>query len=402
MSIKMTDLQTEEQRVEKTVNGVTVRKELRETESGITVVVFTLMNGRDDEVAVDLDEPLPEDFSVEKVGLHPEYNSDRWTVTKERLIFEAIIDGGEGLVTLYGVDVESAEKARPFLTDPQVDTSIPLEDPLEYDGSTEDTSGSIKVEMHRTERADAGLLPTHRRDRQDGVALQTPRTTRATRWNGAGPRGYPGRLATWALHRATGRRGVRPLATGTHHRPQTVLHLIVDDPRIVPQPVLESCRAVLVLLVVTFRVVCLPDMETQGRSCAGDHRAGTVAIPIERSVESLTRRKTDSNRRDKQQIARATVLVDGAHLLKAARQRVGLRFQEILKSVQQRGATDSRIAAPGLRRLVEMPNLTRRFCLFRSARRRGSATPPRRTGRSPDRYRPSRDHGLGVRRGLRW
>ncbi|MDQ2053663.1 hypothetical protein [Halobellus sp. H-GB7] len=143
MSIKMTDLQTEEQRVEKTVNGVTVRKELRETESGITVVVFTLMNGRDDEVAVDLDEPLPEDFSVEKVGLHPEYNSDRWTVTKERLIFEAIIDGGEGLVTLYGVDVESAEKARPFLTDPQVDTSIPLEDPLEDDGSTEDTSGSI-------------------------------------------------------------------------------------------------------------------------------------------------------------------------------------------------------------------------------------------------------------------
>jgi len=143
MSIKMTDLETEEQRVEKTVNGVTVRKELRETESGITVVVFTLMNGRDDEVAVDLDEPLPEDFSVEKVGLHPEYNPDRWTVTKERLIFEAIIDGGEGLVTLYGVDVESAEKARPFLTDPQVDTSIPLEDPLEDDGSTEDTSGSI-------------------------------------------------------------------------------------------------------------------------------------------------------------------------------------------------------------------------------------------------------------------
>ena len=143
MSLKMTDLQTEEQRVEKTVNGVTVRKELRETESGITVVVFTLMNGRDDEVAVDIDEPLPEDFSVEKVGLHPEYNPDRWTVTKEKLIFEAVIDGGEGLVTLYGVDVESAEKARPFLTDPQVDTSIPLEGPLGDDGSTEDTSGSI-------------------------------------------------------------------------------------------------------------------------------------------------------------------------------------------------------------------------------------------------------------------
>jgi uncharacterized protein YoxC len=143
MSIKMADLQTEEQRVEKTVNGVTVRKELRETESGITVVVFTLMNGRDDEVAVDIDEPLPEDFSVEKVGLHPEYNPDRWTVTQERLIFEAIIDGGEGLITLYGVDVGSAEKARPFLTDPQVDTSIPLEDPVGDDGSSGGTNGSI-------------------------------------------------------------------------------------------------------------------------------------------------------------------------------------------------------------------------------------------------------------------
>ena len=79
--------------------------------------------------------------------------------------------------------------------------------------------------------------------------------------------------------------------------------------------------------------------------------------------------------RDKQQVEQATFLVDGAHYLTAALERLEPQFQIsrhenrnavesvfrevkkpngfIFKCIQQRRATNGRIVAPSLRRLVE-------------------------------------------------
>jgi uncharacterized protein YoxC len=127
MSTESSATNAESDRIETTNNGVTVTKRLRRNDRDITLVVYTISSTRSDEVSVEIDEPLPDEFPVNKVGLHPEYLREKWDVSDEGMVFEARLAPEAEIVTLYGVDVPTVAEARPFLTEPAVKTSIPLD-----------------------------------------------------------------------------------------------------------------------------------------------------------------------------------------------------------------------------------------------------------------------------------
>ncbi|XVH31235.1 hypothetical protein ACNS7O_12680 [Haloferacaceae archaeon DSL9] len=108
--------------------GVTVEKAVTEEEFPVPAVVFAIRSTAADAVHVRLTDHIPEDFPMERVGFHPDYESDRWTAYKDhRVEFERTVDPGEAFRTVYGVRVENSSALRSFLTEPTVAELAPDE-----------------------------------------------------------------------------------------------------------------------------------------------------------------------------------------------------------------------------------------------------------------------------------
>lgn len=99
--------------------GVTVTKEFAPEEFEVPAIRFELRSEHDEPVLVRLTDMIPEEFPMDGVGFHPDYDGDRWTAYDDgRVEFERTLDGGESLVTVYGVRVTEPEDVAPFLTEP--------------------------------------------------------------------------------------------------------------------------------------------------------------------------------------------------------------------------------------------------------------------------------------------
>jgi predicted nucleic acid-binding Zn-ribbon protein len=82
-------------------DGVTVEQRYTDTEFELPSVVFTLTSEREEPVEVRFVVP---DIDAERVGFHPRFRNDGWVVDSEQLVFEAAVDPGEEMKTLYALD----------------------------------------------------------------------------------------------------------------------------------------------------------------------------------------------------------------------------------------------------------------------------------------------------------
>ncbi|MFD1597845.1 hypothetical protein ACFSBX_02580, partial [Halobellus rarus] len=98
---------------------VSVEKSFAEDEFPVPAIKFRLSAESDDPVHIRLVDQIPEDFPMEGVGFHPDYESDNWTAYKDhRVEYERTLDPGEETTTVYGIRLEQASDVEGFLGEP--------------------------------------------------------------------------------------------------------------------------------------------------------------------------------------------------------------------------------------------------------------------------------------------
>ncbi len=102
-------------------DGVTVEKTVTAEEFPVPAVVFTLRSSATEPVHVRLTDQIPESFPMERVGFHPEFESDQWTAYKDhRVEFERDLESGEEVKTVYGIRTEDTSELSAFLSEPEI------------------------------------------------------------------------------------------------------------------------------------------------------------------------------------------------------------------------------------------------------------------------------------------
>ncbi|MFC6771535.1 hypothetical protein ACFQDD_08415, partial [Halorubrum pallidum] len=89
-----------------TVNedGVRVEKSFTEDAFPVPAVRYDLTSNREDAVRVRIVDQIPESFPMDRIGFHPEYESDNWTAYKDhRVEFERVLEPGEAVETVFGI-----------------------------------------------------------------------------------------------------------------------------------------------------------------------------------------------------------------------------------------------------------------------------------------------------------
>lgn len=127
--------------------GIAVRKEFSPDEFPVPAIRFEIVSSRDEAVTVRLSEEIPESFSMDGVGFHPEYHSDQWTAYQDhRVEFTGTVEPDSPLVTVYGVRLDDVSEGGQFMTEPSIvdvrpegtDASTPDDDDRAEDATIED------------------------------------------------------------------------------------------------------------------------------------------------------------------------------------------------------------------------------------------------------------------------
>jgi peptidoglycan hydrolase CwlO-like protein len=119
---------------------VSVEKSFAEDEFPVPAIKFRLASESDDPVHIRLVDQIPEDFPMEGVGFHPDYESDNWTAYKDhRVEYERTLDPGEETTTVYGIRLEQASDVEGFLGDPILERP-----PAPEEGQGEDSPRDVE------------------------------------------------------------------------------------------------------------------------------------------------------------------------------------------------------------------------------------------------------------------
>ncbi len=123
-------------------HGITIEKSFDGDEFAVPAIRFELQSDCDDPVTVRLTDRIPNEFPMDNVGFHPEYENENWTAYKDhRVRFERTLEPGEQLTTVYGIRLSDWQEAEAFLTEPELEEVTPVT--AESDGEAEE-----QVEEH--------------------------------------------------------------------------------------------------------------------------------------------------------------------------------------------------------------------------------------------------------------
>jgi predicted nucleic acid-binding Zn-ribbon protein len=102
-------------------DGISVEKRFERDEFAVPAVEFTVQSNREEPATVRLVDHVPEEFPMDSVGFHPDYENDNWTAFKDhRVEFEREFGPGEEVVTVYGVRLEESDRAVDFMGEPEI------------------------------------------------------------------------------------------------------------------------------------------------------------------------------------------------------------------------------------------------------------------------------------------
>lgn len=129
-------------------DGVTVHQLLTEEEFGVPAVIIKLVSKRDDRANVELS---VHDLLVDRIGFHPDFENESWSVEDETLVFETDLPPGKELITLYAIEDEDAGVLETAIDNLEVDSVESLGPPEE---PVLGEAGAIDEEI-----GDAGVKP---------------------------------------------------------------------------------------------------------------------------------------------------------------------------------------------------------------------------------------------------
>ncbi|WP_281193415.1 hypothetical protein [Halorubrum sp. F4] len=85
-------------------DGVRVEKSFTDDAFPVPAVTFELSSRREDAVRVRIVDRIPDEFPMDRVGFHPDYESENWTAYKDhRVEFERVLEPGESVETVFGI-----------------------------------------------------------------------------------------------------------------------------------------------------------------------------------------------------------------------------------------------------------------------------------------------------------
>ena len=135
----MTEQVDPDEEIEVSSDGVRVQKSFEADEFPVPAIRFLIESDRDEATSIRLAERIPEDFPMDGVGFHPDYESDKWTAYEDHHVeYSRHLDPDETVETVYGIRVGAPEEAEPFLTDPDVRVES-------VEGSGEETDDPIEA-----------------------------------------------------------------------------------------------------------------------------------------------------------------------------------------------------------------------------------------------------------------
>ena len=119
-------------------NGIRVDKSFTDDAFPVPAVLFELSSRREDAVRVRVVDRIPDSFPMDRIGFHPEYESENWTAYKDhRVEFERVLEPGESVDTVFGIRDDDPD-LETFLGDPVVEhapVGEEIGDVLGIDGS---------------------------------------------------------------------------------------------------------------------------------------------------------------------------------------------------------------------------------------------------------------------------
>ncbi len=126
------------------VDGVTVAKTYESERFPVPAIAFEVSSERGEGVALAIVDDVPEAFPMDRIGFHPDYESDNWTAYQDhRVRYERTLDARESVTTVYGIRLEDDENPETFLDEPTVQVT-PLDEAA--DAADADTADEAAVD----------------------------------------------------------------------------------------------------------------------------------------------------------------------------------------------------------------------------------------------------------------
>jgi predicted nucleic acid-binding Zn-ribbon protein len=131
----MSDFSSGNEVISSSEGEVTIEKSFDGEEFAVPAIRFELQSGHDDAVTVRLTDRIPDDFPMDNVGFHPEYENENWTAYKDhRVQFERTLEPNESLTTVYGIRLSDWSDAEKFLIEPELEEVTPVTGDAEGQG----------------------------------------------------------------------------------------------------------------------------------------------------------------------------------------------------------------------------------------------------------------------------
>ena len=111
-------------------DGIHVEKSFTDDAFPVPAVLFELSSHREDAVRVRVVDRIPDSFPMDRIGFHPDYESENWTAYKDnRVEFERVLEPGESVETVFGIRDDDPD-LEAFLGDPEVE-HVPVGEEIE-------------------------------------------------------------------------------------------------------------------------------------------------------------------------------------------------------------------------------------------------------------------------------
>ncbi|WP_436936549.1 hypothetical protein [Halovenus marina] len=107
-------------------DGITIHQLYTSDEFEVPSVVLKLVSNRQEPVRVTLTVP---DIDVERIGFHPDFGQDAWTLHSDKLEFEAELEPDTDLTTLYAVDSPDKSMISRAIRELEITEITPLDTP---------------------------------------------------------------------------------------------------------------------------------------------------------------------------------------------------------------------------------------------------------------------------------
>ncbi|WP_266077051.1 AAA family ATPase [Haladaptatus caseinilyticus] len=136
----MSDFRNGNEVITSSEHGVTIEKSFDGDEFAVPAIRFEVRSDCDEAMTVRITDRIPEDFPMDNVGFHPEYENENWTAYKDhRVQFDRTLEPNEELTTVYGIRLSDWQDAESFLIEPTIKEVAPV-----ATDASDETEGQIE------------------------------------------------------------------------------------------------------------------------------------------------------------------------------------------------------------------------------------------------------------------